>query len=70
MLVSHSQDFLNGVCTNIIHLFKRGLFYYGVSERKRGKEGGREGGKERGREGGKGILYSKDYVYINFYNYF
>ena len=52
MLVSHSQDFLNGVCTNIIHLFKRGLFYYGVSERKRGKEGGREGGKGRGgREG-------------------
>ena len=47
MLVSHSQDFLNGVCTNIIHLFKRGLFYYGVSERKRGKEGGREG---KGRE--------------------
>ena len=67
MLVSHSQDFLNGVCTNIIHLFKRGLFYYGVSERKRGKEGGREG---REGEGGKGILYSKNYVNINFYNYF
>ena len=50
MLVSHSQDFLNGVCTNIIHLFKRGLFYYGVSERKRGKERGREGRRE-GREG-------------------
>ena len=31
MLVSHSQDFLNGVCTNIIHLFKRQLYYYGVS---------------------------------------
>ncbi|KAL5496177.1 hypothetical protein EMCRGX_G012415 [Ephydatia muelleri] len=29
VLVSHSQDFLNGVCTNIIHLNKRKLFYYG-----------------------------------------
>lgn len=28
LLVSHSQDFLNGVCTNIIHLFQRRLDYY------------------------------------------
>jgi ATP-binding cassette subfamily F protein 2 len=28
LLVSHSQDFLNGVCTNIIHLQNRGLSYY------------------------------------------
>ena len=31
VLVSHSQDFLNGVCTNIIHFHKCGLVYYGVS---------------------------------------
>ena len=31
MLVSHSQDFLNGVCTNIIHLNGNRLQYYGVS---------------------------------------
>ncbi|XP_077979159.1 ATP-binding cassette sub-family F member 2-like [Glandiceps talaboti] len=29
VLVSHSQDFLNGVCTNIIHLHKNELKYYG-----------------------------------------
>jgi len=30
VLVSHSQDFLNGVCTNIIHLTpKKSLMYYG-----------------------------------------
>ncbi|CAJ0940541.1 unnamed protein product [Ranitomeya imitator] len=28
VLVSHSQDFLNGVCTNIIHLHNRKLKYY------------------------------------------
>ena len=28
MLISHSQDFLNGVCTNIMHLSKRKLTYY------------------------------------------
>lgn len=28
LLVSHSQDFLNGVCTNIIHLYNGGLVYY------------------------------------------
>lgn len=28
VLVSHSQDFLNGVCTNIIHLDKQRLKYY------------------------------------------
>ena len=31
ILVSHSQDFLNGVCTNIIHFTKSKLVYYGVS---------------------------------------
>ena len=29
VLVSHSQDFLNGVCTNIMHLHERKLLYYG-----------------------------------------
>lgn len=29
VLVSHSQDFLNGVCTNIIHLHLNKLRYYG-----------------------------------------
>jgi ATP-binding cassette subfamily F protein 2 len=29
VIVSHSQDFMNSVCTNIIHLFKRKLVYYG-----------------------------------------
>nr|ASS36027.1 ABCF2 [Samia ricini] len=28
VLISHSQDFLNGVCTNIIHMNKRRLKYY------------------------------------------
>uniref|UniRef100_A0A171B6Z7 ATP-binding cassette sub-family F member 2 n=1 Tax=Triatoma infestans TaxID=30076 RepID=A0A171B6Z7_TRIIF len=28
VLISHSQDFLNGVCTNIIHLHKKRLKYY------------------------------------------
>lgn len=31
LIVSHSQDFMNGVCTNIIHLFQKKLEYYGVS---------------------------------------
>ena len=31
VLVSHSQDFLNKVCTNITHFFMNGLRYYGVS---------------------------------------
>ncbi len=31
IMVSHSQDFLNGVCTNIINLTKQKLFIYGVS---------------------------------------
>ena len=31
VMVSHSQDFLNGVCTNIVHLTKQKLFVYGVS---------------------------------------
>lgn len=30
VLVSHSQDFMNGVCTNIIHLHKDSLQYYRV----------------------------------------
>lgn len=29
VLISHSQDFLNGVCTNIIHMDKKRLKYYG-----------------------------------------
>lgn len=29
VLISHSQDFLNGVCTNIIHIDKKRLKYYG-----------------------------------------
>lgn len=28
LMVSHSQDFMNGVCTNIIHLHQRQLNYY------------------------------------------
>uniref|UniRef100_A0A8C7N1H0 ATP-binding cassette sub-family F member 2 n=1 Tax=Oncorhynchus kisutch TaxID=8019 RepID=A0A8C7N1H0_ONCKI len=28
VLISHSQDFLNGVCTNIMHLHERKLKYY------------------------------------------
>merc|ERR1711994_490872 len=29
VIISHSQDFLNGVCTNIIHLDQKTLKYYG-----------------------------------------
>jgi len=29
VIISHSQDFLNGVCTNIIHMHKGQLRYYG-----------------------------------------
>jgi len=29
VIISHSQDFLNGVCTNIIHVFNQKLIYYG-----------------------------------------
>jgi len=29
VMISHSQDFLNGVCTNIIHMQKNKLVYYG-----------------------------------------
>merc|ERR1719431_1805391 len=29
VIISHSQDFLNGVCTNIIHMNKNSLKYYG-----------------------------------------
>lgn len=29
VLISHSQDFLNGVCTNIMHLQQKQLVYYG-----------------------------------------
>lgn len=28
VVVSHSQDFLNGVCTNIIHMFQKKLKFY------------------------------------------
>lgn len=30
LIVSHSQDFMNNVCTNIIHLYQKKLVYYGV----------------------------------------
>jgi ATP-binding cassette subfamily F protein 2 len=29
VIISHSQDFLNGVCTNIIHMHQKKLQYYG-----------------------------------------
>jgi len=29
VIVSHSQDFMNNVCTNIVHLFQKKLEYYG-----------------------------------------
>jgi ATP-binding cassette subfamily F protein 2 len=29
VIISHSQDFMNGVCTNIIHIEKKKLKYYG-----------------------------------------
>jgi len=29
VIVSHSQDFMNGVCTNTIHIYDRKLVYYG-----------------------------------------
>jgi len=29
VVISHSQDFLNGICTNIIHLHNQKLVYYG-----------------------------------------
>ena len=28
LMVSHSQDFLNGVCTNIVHMHQKQLKYY------------------------------------------
>lgn len=31
LIVSHSQDFMNNVCTNVIHLFQNKLVYYSVS---------------------------------------
>jgi energy-coupling factor transporter ATP-binding protein EcfA2 len=33
LLVSHSQDFLNGVCTNIIHMHQKQLKYYSGERR-------------------------------------
>ena len=33
VVISHSQDFLNGVCTNIIHMNQKKLKTYGVSIR-------------------------------------
>ena len=33
VVVSHSQDFLNGVSTHTIHLLDKKLAYYGVSSR-------------------------------------
>ena len=32
IMVSHSQDFMNGVCTNIMHMQDRKLKSYTVSE--------------------------------------
>merc|ERR1719367_207954 len=29
VIISHSQDFMNGVCTNVIHLDQKNLKYYG-----------------------------------------
>ncbi|XP_076055990.1 ATP-binding cassette sub-family F member 2 [Oratosquilla oratoria] len=29
VIISHSQDFMNGVCTNVIHMEKKRLKYYG-----------------------------------------
>jgi len=29
VIISHSQDFMNGVCTNVIHLEQKQLVYYG-----------------------------------------
>ena len=29
LMVSHSQDFMNGICTNIIHMHQKKLKYYG-----------------------------------------
>merc|ERR1712110_444402 len=29
VMISHSQDFMNGVCTNIVHLDQKSLKYYG-----------------------------------------
>lgn len=31
VIISHSQDFMNSVCTNVIHLDQKKLKYYGVS---------------------------------------
>jgi ATP-binding cassette subfamily F protein 2 len=28
IIISHSQDFLNNVCTNIVHMFQNKLQYY------------------------------------------
>lgn len=30
VIISHSQDFLNGICTNTVHLDKKRLKFYGV----------------------------------------
>eukprot|EP00063_Salmo_salar_P070286 XP_014045121.1 PREDICTED: ATP-binding cassette sub-family F member 2-like [Salmo salar] len=35
VLISHSQDFLNGVCTNIIHLHQKKLKYFTVRTQQR-----------------------------------
>lgn len=29
VIISHSQDFMNGICTNIVHMHKQKLQYYG-----------------------------------------
>uniref|UniRef100_A0A1I8BK88 ATP-binding cassette sub-family F member 2 n=1 Tax=Meloidogyne hapla TaxID=6305 RepID=A0A1I8BK88_MELHA len=33
LIISHSQDFMNNVCTNVIHLFQKKLIYYTVKFR-------------------------------------
>ena len=30
LVISHSQDFMNGVCTNVIHMHQKGLKNYGM----------------------------------------
>ena len=49
LMVSHSQDFLNGVCTNIINMHQKKLKYY---------SGGCMGARQGGGVGGKGALHA------------
>ena len=38
LVISHSQDFMNGVCTNIIHMHQKQLKNYGEWKRERERE--------------------------------